>query len=106
MAHKHQRRAERLAHFDAAKGVRNEQLQQLGSPPLLEQEFVGARLYTGPMYVRCRRIERGTLTSQPHEPQPAPCRLPKLSRSTCCPGQVQRGAAARGRVGRAQLDGG
>ena len=46
--HKHQRRAEPVSHFDAAKGVRNEQLQQLDSPPLLDQEFVGARLCARP----------------------------------------------------------
>ena len=55
---KHMRRPTACEHFDAAKGVRNEQLQQLGSPPLLEQEFVGARLYTGPMYVKYNAILR------------------------------------------------
>eukprot|EP00966_Prymnesium_polylepis_P300903 6953099-Prymnesium_polylepis.3 len=32
--------------------MRNEQLQRQDAPPMQDEEFVGARLYTGPMYLK------------------------------------------------------
>ena len=38
---------------------RNRQLAQAGEPTLIPEEFFGARLYTGPMYMKYNIVLRG-----------------------------------------------
>ena len=46
-------------YFEAELKRKNEELSKLGQPEVCREEFVGARLYTGPMYLKYNAVLRG-----------------------------------------------
>ena len=51
--------------FDEQRRLINEQLRQKGCAPLGDEEQLGARLYTGPLYLKYNAVLRGLATSAP-----------------------------------------
>lgn len=62
----HPRQAIAPAKFDGAREAVNLKLQGLDQPIFSMIEFVGARLYTGPMYVKYNTVLRGLQSSLPY----------------------------------------
>ena len=48
----HRRRPRPDAEFEADRKAKNEELKEAGEQPLLAEEFIGGRLYSGPMYMK------------------------------------------------------
>lgn len=43
-----------LSRFEGGVRERNQRLQRVGCAPLVSEELIGARLYTGPMFKKCK----------------------------------------------------
>ena len=55
-----------LSAFSEELTARNSQLTSLGHPPLLDEEVIGARLYTGPQFVKYNAVLRGLQSENPY----------------------------------------
>ena len=53
-----------LATFEPALGAANARLSAAGEPPLIEEELIGLRLYSGPCYVKYNTTLRGLQSAQ------------------------------------------
>ena len=55
----HMRAPAPLSAFEAERAARNARLAEIACPPILPEEVIGVRLYTGPQYVRYNGVLRG-----------------------------------------------
>ena len=69
-----------LRAFRGAVDDRNRQLETAGQPPIIDEELIGARLYTGPLFVKYNGVLRG-LQSDSHF-------LKNSMVTLCCPRAV------------------
>ena len=82
-AHKRGARLKPLSELLGALAEKNEALRRLGEPPLLEEELIGGRLYTGPM-VTVRALEQVAAA-------PARCTQRRARALLCAVPEVQPG---------------
>eukprot|EP00962_Isochrysis_galbana_P028794 scaffold9130_cov124-Isochrysis_galbana.AAC.1 len=62
---KHRRKPQPLSEFVSARNGVNLLLKGLNQPEMTEEELIGGRLYTGPLYVKYNSVLRGCRESDP-----------------------------------------
>lgn len=96
----HPREAVPIEGFRHLLSMRNEQLRQEGENPIRKEEFFGARLYTGPMYLKCELlpVPRPGYTASPLHCTVALALLQLTARSTLAEFALRVGMVAAGAI--------